>query len=97
MMQLTGKNGYRDFTRIHNKKAPDDIRDFVANPDLVIESIDYGVESAFAFWMSKGLNKKAKNLNVQEVTQSVNGGLTGYNDRRKRYNNVSQLLGLDED
>lgn len=97
MMQLTGKNGYRDFTRIHNKKAPEDIRDFVANPDLVIENIEYGVESAFAFWMSKGLNKKAKNLNVKEVTQFVNGGQNGYDNRRKRYNSVARLLKLDED
>lgn len=95
-MQLTGKNGYRDFTRIHNKKAPDDIRDFVANPDLVIENIEYGVESAFAFWMSKGLNKKAKNLNIKEVTQFLNGGRNGYDNRRKRYNSVARLIKLDE-
>jgi predicted chitinase len=97
MIQLTGKDGYKYFTRLHNEKNSSDIKDFVANPDLVISDIEYGVESAFSFWVSKNLDKTAKTLNVEAVTQKVNGGQNGYSDRLIRYNNVSKLLGIEED
>lgn len=97
MIQLTGKDGYKFFTNIHNKMNPDDKKDFVANPDLVITEIEYGVESAFSFWISKGLNKTAKSLNVYSVTGKVNGGQNGYPDRLKRFNAVAPLLGIDKE
>lgn len=97
MIQLTGKDGYKFFTNIHNKMNPDDKKDFVANPDLVITEIEYGVESAFSFWVSKGLNKTAKSLNVYSVTGKVNGGQNGYPDRLKRFNAVAPLLGIDKE
>lgn len=49
MIQLTGIDGYRYFTNKHNEICPDDQKDFVENPDLVISNIEYGVESAFSF------------------------------------------------
>ncbi|EBH9979181.1 glycoside hydrolase family 19 protein [Salmonella enterica subsp. arizonae serovar 40:z36:-] len=97
MIQLTGKNGYRFFTNKHNEMNPDDKRDFVEQPDLVISDIEYGVESAFSFWVSKGLNKTARALSVQEVTQIVNGGQNGYSDRLQRFNAVAPLLRVDKE
>ncbi|PJE86287.1 lytic enzyme [Yersinia mollaretii] len=97
MIQLTGKDGYSYFTETHNKQNPDDIKDFVKNPNLIISDIEYGVESAFSFWVSKKLSNSAKSLDVKSVTQKVNGGQNGYTDRRDRYNNVATLLGIDKD
>ncbi|QXF34640.1 hypothetical protein B0X70_16830 [Photorhabdus akhurstii] len=101
MIQITGRSAYRNFTFIHNKMNPEDIKDFENNPDLVINNIEYGVESAFAFWISKTdrhgvyLKDLAKLSSVREVTQVVNGGQNGYADRLKRYNKVALLLGLE--
>ncbi|MEA4717695.1 hypothetical protein VBQ97_27530 [Klebsiella pneumoniae] len=97
MIQLTGKDGYRFFTNKHNEMNPDDKRDFVEQPDLVISDTEYGVESAFSFWVSKGLNKTARALSVQEVTQIVNGGQNGYPDRLQRFNAVAPLLRVDKE
>ncbi len=64
---------------------------------LVISNTEYGVESAFSFWVSKGLNKTARALSVQEVTQIVNGGQNGYPDRLQRFNAVAPLLRVDKE
>lgn len=103
MIQLTGKSAYQGFTLTHNKMNPNDHKDFVANPDLIITDIEYGVESAFAFWIKKTnrsgehLKDLAKHSTVSVVTQIVNGGQNGYADRLKRYNKVAPLLGLNSE
>jgi len=94
MMQLTGKDWYRDFTNSHNLKLPADKQDFVANPDLISTSIKYGVESAFFFWDRNGLNAVADTDNVEAVTTRVNGGLNGLDDRKLRLAKVKKLLGI---
>ncbi len=55
------------------------------------------IESAFSFWVSKGLDTKEKTLNVEAVTQSVNGGQNGYSDRLNRYNNLAVMLDINKD
>ena len=97
MIQLTGKDGYRLFTNKHNQMNPDDKRDFIESPELVMSNIEYGVESAFSFWVSKGLNKTARTLSVQDVTKKVNGGQNGYSDRLQRFNAVAPLLRVDKE
>jgi len=97
MIQLTGKDGYKFFTSKHNEMSPDDEQDFVENPDLVINDIEYGVESAFTFWISKGLHRTAKGANVHAVTQIVNGGQNGYDDRLRRFNSVAPLLNVEKE
>ncbi|WP_392562451.1 hypothetical protein RHO12_02930 [Orbus sturtevantii] len=109
VIQLTGKDAYRNFTRVHNRNNPDDVQDFVASPDLLASSKQYYIESAFAFWFTKtgkpnptvnrfvNLRDLAKLGTVQEVTQLVNGGQNGYADRKQRFNRISRLLGLIEE
>ncbi|NPE55818.1 glycoside hydrolase family 19 protein [Dickeya dadantii] len=97
MIQLTGKDNYHKFTTQHNANNPDDIRDFVKNPDLLTE-IEYAVESAFFFWCNKkdkngkSLRDIAKTGSVLDVTLVVNGGKNGYNDRDERYSRVSKII-----
>ena len=97
MIQLTGKDGYRGFTKKHNEMNPNDPQDFVSSPDLLISEVEYGVESAFSFWVSKKLNVKAKNASVSEVTAIVNGAQNGYDDRLARFNAVAPLLGVNKE
>jgi predicted chitinase len=93
-IQVTGKDGYQSFQTEHNRRSPDDQQDFVKSPDLVASRLEYAVESAFVFWARNNLNSISDNGSVSEVTQIVNGGQTGYDDRRSRYNRVAPLLGL---
>ncbi|EJM68133.1 putative chitinase [Pseudomonas sp. GM50] len=100
MLQVTGKSEYLRFTNVHNQKNPTDIQDFVANPDLLVSSIEYGVESAFVFWFTKTgqegtkLCDIAKTGSVVNVTQMVNGGQNGYTDRNNRFQSLATLMNL---
>ncbi len=95
---MTGKSEYRKFTTVHNQKNPTDIQDFVANPDLLVSSIEYGVESAFVFWFTKvgragnKLSDVAETGSVTEVTELVNGGQNGYTDRETRFQSLQSLM-----
>ncbi|MBR8374644.1 glycoside hydrolase family 19 protein [Burkholderia cenocepacia] len=93
-IQVTGKEGYQSFSNEHDLRSPDDKQDFVKNPELVASQLEYSVESAFVFWARNNLNSISDGGSVSAVTQIVNGGQTGYDDRRGRYNRVAPLLGL---
>lgn len=49
IIQLTGKTNYAGYTAIHNANNPDDPQDFTQSPDLIVQSTDYSIESAFAW------------------------------------------------
>jgi predicted chitinase len=71
--------------------------------------MQYGIESAFIFCFTKTgshnrninrfvkLKDLAKSGTVQEVTQLVNGGQNGYDDRKQRFNRFARLLSLDRE
>jgi len=94
MMQLTFKANYSKFTASHNQKNPDDPRDFVADPDLLLTDTKYGIESAYFFWGSRKINAIAYSDNVHDVTIAVNGGLNGLSDREARLQSVKKALGI---
>ncbi len=93
MVQLTGKSNYALFTKAHNAKNPDDLQDFVRNPDLLSKQLKYGVESAFFFWDNNRLNALADRDDVKAVTIAVNGGENGLPDRMARLARVKKALG----
>ncbi|EPL9887856.1 glycoside hydrolase family 19 protein [Klebsiella pneumoniae] len=103
MIQLTGKDAYISFSRKHNQMNSDDIQDFSANPHLLIDEVEYGVESAFVYWIQKTnrqgvhLCEIARTGNVETVTQIVNGGQNGYDDRLARFNRVAPLLDVSSE
>ncbi|WP_211235091.1 glycoside hydrolase family 19 protein [Azohydromonas australica] len=92
MIQLTGKTNYKGFTNSHNARNPDDPRDFVERPELLIDIIDYGVESAFYFWDSRPLNAAADADDVVEVTRLINGGDIGLPDRKARLARIKAAM-----
>ena len=94
MMQLTGNTNYSQFTASHNQKNPNDPRDFVANPELLVTDRQYGIESAFYFWDARSLNAIADSDNVRDVTIAINGALNGLADREARLQRVKKALGI---
>ena len=92
IIQLTGKDNYQMFTNQHNNKNPDDLQDFVNNPDLIISNKKYGIESAFVFWENKNLNSIADSENVEVITKLVNGGTNGLADRQKKFNKLIKII-----
>ncbi|MGX6998917.1 glycoside hydrolase family 19 protein [Caballeronia sp. KNU42] len=92
IIQLTGKDNYKKYNEIHNSINPDDKQDFVANPDLIVNDIKYGIESAFIYCDMNSFNAAADRDNVIETTQIVNGGQNGIADRIARLNRLKEKI-----
>lgn len=93
LIQITGKDKYSRFTSVHNSKNPDDTQNFVINPDLVSENLNYAVESACIYWRHWGALSKKFNANgdinilidnapndVELISPAVNGGSYGHSN-----------------
>ncbi|WP_250481835.1 hypothetical protein [Caballeronia sp. NCTM5] len=92
-IQTTGRANYRSFMEEHNRRSPEDVRDFVQFPEL-LSDLNYAVESAYVFWSRNSLNAIADSGTVVNVTRRVNGGQKGLADRLARFNRIAQLLNL---
>lgn len=83
-VQLTGKTNYTLTTQDNRKYFPEDSDvDFVKNPEL-LSTHKYAVRSAFLFFHRNGIDKEP---DFKRITQKINGGLNGYEQRlliRKR-------------
>ena len=94
LVQLTGKANYAAFTDAHNARNPDDPRDFVADPDLLVSELKYAIESAFYYWDARTVNALADLDDLEGVTRAVNGGVNGLNDRGARLARIKKALGI---
>ncbi|MCK3840365.1 MULTISPECIES: SH3 domain-containing protein [Pseudomonas] len=106
IIQLTGKNNYREYSRVHNQKDPSDPRDFVADPDLIVSDLKYGIESAFVWWeMNKmnGLIARSYAVNtennifqhVADISIKVNGGTVGLDERVTLFNDLRNMIAAE--
>ena len=89
LLQLTGKDSYREATtrlRASNPDAPD----LVANPDEVISS-SWCVAIAAAEWAACGCNAFADQDDVTKVTRAINGGTIGLSDRKEWLNRTKAV------
>ncbi len=75
LIQVTGKHNHWKATQALNQ-------DFVNFPDLMSEPT-WAVRSAINFWQSKGLKDEALADDVVSVTQQINGGTHGMEERKK--------------
>jgi putative chitinase len=75
VIQITGRANYASLSK-------DLGVDFVNQP-LLLENHQWGVISAGWFWNKRSLNKYADLDNVEKITRMVNGGLNGFDDRKK--------------
>lgn len=82
LIQITGLNNYRDCG--NGLKV-----DLVKQPDLLAQD-EYAARSAAWFFATKGCMKYTGDL--VRVTQIINGGQNGIDDRRARYITASKVL-----
>lgn len=74
-IQLTLKNNYENLSK-------DTGTDYVNNPDLLLNEADAMV-AALWFWKKNGLTKYALLDDITTVTKRINGGLNGFDHRKK--------------
>ncbi|MBJ7310798.1 glycoside hydrolase family 19 protein [Rugamonas sp. CCM 8940] len=81
LLQLTGKDSYAEATRDLRKIDPH-APDFVVMPDNVVAA-PWCLSVAAAEWLAKGCNALADADNIDKVTQAINGGSVGLEERRE--------------
>ena len=84
-IQITGHNNYQAFADSIGK----DIDDTVA----YCETLAGAVESACWFWQQRNLNPLADASDIEKMTQIINGGLNGLDDRQARFDKALGILG----
>ncbi|WP_375618799.1 MULTISPECIES: glycoside hydrolase family 19 protein [unclassified Bartonella] len=92
LIQLTGRNNYRRFTRFWcsvDKQAVD-CEDFPEE----LEKFPAALWSAVWFWQMKGLNRLADQDDYLRITKAINGGKNGLVQRLIYLNRAKKLLGL---
>jgi len=84
-IQITGRANYQLLSDALNV-------DFVSDP-LKLEQSQYVALSAAWFWKSHGLNELADNDQFKTITRRINGGLNGYDERVKIWNELKERIG----
>lgn len=90
LIQTTGKGNYRR-TRDYLRRDVPDVPDFVENPELLAEP-EWAAFSAGAYWDMHGLNSLADAGEFDSITQAINGGQNGRDDRRALYAKARQVF-----
>jgi len=75
LIQLTGKENYEKFSEC--------IGEPLSNCISYLDTLEGAVESACWFWKEHSLNKLADLNDCKAITLAINGGLLGYDDRKK--------------
>lgn len=84
IIQLTGRANYAE--------AGKDLKiDLVNRPDLGTDP-EISVRTAIWFWEKKKLNQFADKDDVTTITKRINGGLNGFDDRKKKLARAKEIL-----
>ncbi len=86
LIQLTGKSNYRS-------ASMDILGDetLVEDPDLVTDPF-FAAETAAWFWRKNKLNVLADANDIAKLTQRINGGDHGLEDRKRRFAHAMKVL-----
>lgn len=103
LIQLTGRDNYRAFTKWLRKLLPD-APDFELQPELVA-TWPWAAWAVFFFWSTKALNAIADRDDILALTKRINGGTNGLSDRAaylKKAKTIvaeiqGEILGRDQD
>lgn len=94
VLQITGRANYRALTKWVRDTFGANV-DFEAKPDLLESPEWLGIGAIWYFLTRKGLIDYARAGNIEMVTRRVNGGLNGYQDRLRWYDDCAlKLLGF---
>lgn len=83
--QLTGRDNYERFGKTVGMSA-EKAAEYVATEKGAIES-------ACWFWNQRNLNPVADAKNIRRMTELINGGTIGLEDRTRRFNEALKILG----
>lgn len=87
IFQLTGRANYRDM----GKKLGYDLEN---NPSLAATP-EISVLTALEYWSSRKLNNAADSDAVELITRRINGGLNGFEDRKKYLTKAKSVIPRD--
>jgi predicted chitinase len=85
-IQLTGRDNYKRFSELLGL-------DLVGNPETAATR-EVGFRIAGLFWKGNGLNELADVEAFEKITKRINGGLNGFEDRKKFYFRARTVLGV---
>lgn len=84
LVQITGRANY--------KAAGDALGvDLIAHPEM-LESDELAARSAAWFWHKNNLNRFADAGSIEGCTRRINGGLNGFEDRKRRWEVAKRIL-----
>lgn len=81
LIQTTGRANYREAARDIRRIDPT-APDFEAEP-AALERFPYALLSAVSYWRRRDINRLADRDDLKAVTRAINGGLNGFDDRRR--------------
>ena len=84
LIQITGLNNYKEISKGLGV-------DFVSNPSLLAEP-NYAAQSACWWWDNRKLNLLADKGEFKKITKVINGGTSGYSERRSFYKKALSVL-----
>lgn len=85
LIQITGRSNY--------KACGEGLKIDLENQPATLAEDKYAALSAGWFWSSRDLNRWAEANDLRRIVTIVNGGLNGYDDRLKRFNQAIGVLG----
>ena len=83
-IQLTGKENYSSFAKSINKTLDETI--------AYLETFEGAIESACWYWKSRNLNATCDKNDIISMTEKINGGTIGLEDRKAKYEKYKSLL-----
>lgn len=86
LIQITGRSNYEQVGKELNY-------DFISHPED-LEKPGAASFSAAWFWWSRHLNSVADIDGFERITRKINGGLNGYEDRKKHWEICKKALGV---
>jgi len=90
LIQITGRANH---VAVRNALANYGCPDFEAEPEALTQP-RWAALSAGWYWQSHGCNELADEGDFERITRKINGGMNGYEDRMKRWNKASAVLGV---
>lgn len=94
MIQITGYEKYHNFMGGYGKHWQSATPDTVVNPDLINET-PIAIRSAMWFWLTYKVYDAEHGhgiLDVKKITQRVNGGNMGLEERKDAYKLAERVL-----
>lgn len=83
-IQITGRANYREFTKWARGTIDPDAPNFETNPEAVNTGVWEGLGPIW-YWTTRNLNRLADDNNLLAITQRINGGRNGLDDRISYY------------